>query len=49
MDTDDELVRLYAWRIPVVLGPDGEVLGEGRIDERRLRAEVKKARKAARD
>lgn len=48
MDTDDELVRLYAWRIPVVLGPDGAVLEEGIIDGRKLRAAVKEARKAAR-
>lgn len=41
MDSDDDLVRLYAWRIPVVLGPDGEVLDEGLIDERRLRSAVK--------
>lgn len=48
MDTDDELARLYAWRIPVVLGPAGEVLDEGLIDERRLRGAVKRARRAAR-
>jgi thiol-disulfide isomerase/thioredoxin len=45
MDSDDELVRLYAWRIPVVLGPDGEVLEEGMIDERKLRAAVKGIRR----
>lgn len=47
MDTDDELIRLYAWRIPVVLGPDGAVLEEGIIDGRKLRAAVKEARRAA--
>lgn len=45
LEADDELVRLYAWRIPVVLGPDGEVLAEGIIEERKLRAMVRRVRR----
>ncbi|HZD04773.1 MAG TPA: glutaredoxin family protein [Longimicrobiales bacterium] len=48
VDTDDELVRLFALRIPVVLGPDGEVLAEGMIDERPLRRSLSRRRRRAR-
>ena len=40
MDSDDEMVRLYGLRIPVVLGPDGVVLAEGLIERRELRRAV---------
>jgi hypothetical protein len=36
VDSDDELFRLYDWRVPVVLA-DGVVVAEGRIDRDRLR------------
>jgi hypothetical protein len=45
MDSDDELVRLYALRVPVVLGPDGEVIAEGVIDRKGLRRAVSAARR----
>lgn len=45
MASDDELVRLYAWRVPVVLDADGEVLDEGSIDERVLRRAVRRSRR----
>lgn len=45
MDSDDELVRLYALRVPVVLGPGGEVIAEGVIDRRGLRRAVSAARR----
>ncbi|HEY8840904.1 MAG TPA: glutaredoxin family protein [Candidatus Dormibacteraeota bacterium] len=35
VDTDDELFRLYDWRVPVVL-VDGAVVVEGRISRSRL-------------
>ncbi len=31
IDSDDELVKEYGLRIPVLLGPDGAVLAEGAI------------------
>ena len=31
VDADDELFRLYDWRVPVVLA-DGKVVAEGKID-----------------
>ena len=31
VDADDELFRLYDWRVPVVL-EDGKVVAEGKID-----------------
>jgi glutaredoxin len=36
VDSDDELYRLYDWRVPVVLA-DGVVVAEGNIDRDRLR------------
>jgi predicted thioredoxin/glutaredoxin len=36
VDTDDDLYRLYDWRVPVVLA-DGVVVAEGRVDRDRLR------------
>ncbi|MGH8912454.1 MAG: glutaredoxin family protein [Acidimicrobiia bacterium] len=44
MDTDDDLIRLYGLRVPVVLGPGGDVLAEGIIDERVLRRAIRRAR-----
>ena len=37
VDADDELFRLYDWRVPVVLA-DGLVVAEGRITRERLEA-----------
>ena len=36
VDADDELYRLYDWRVPVVLA-DGVVVAEGRVREDQLR------------
>lgn len=36
VDSDDELIRLYGLRIPVILGAHDRVLAEGVIDDRRL-------------
>lgn len=47
MDSDEELVRLYALRIPVLLGPDNEVLAEGNIDPLQVRRAVKTLRRRA--
>ena len=35
VDSDDELFRLYDWRVPVLLS-DGDVIAEGLITKRRL-------------
>lgn len=35
IEIDDRLVRDYGLRIPVVVAPDGSVVAEGRIDDRR--------------
>ena len=35
VDADDELYRLYDWRVPVVL-VDGVVAAEGKVDRNRL-------------
>lgn len=48
MEDHDELVRLYAYRIPVVLGPDGEVLAESRIEARPLKRAIRGALRSAR-
>lgn len=48
MDDDDDLVRLYVYRVPVVLDSAGTVLAETRIEERGLRKAVRAARRAAR-
>jgi len=45
IDADDELVRLYALRVPVVLDPAGRVVAEGIIEERPLRKAVKRLRR----
>ena len=39
----DDLLSAYALRIPVVLGPAGEVLAEGRIDDQRSLVRAMKA------
>jgi hypothetical protein len=36
VDADDELYRLYDWRVPVILA-DGVVIAEGRVNRDRLR------------
>jgi predicted thioredoxin/glutaredoxin len=35
VDADEELFRLYDWRVPIVLA-DGAVVAEGRITRERL-------------
>ena len=40
VDTDDELFRLYDWRVPVVLA-DGAVIAEGRISRNQLEEALK--------
>jgi predicted thioredoxin/glutaredoxin len=35
VDTDDELFRLYDWRVPVVLA-DGVVVAEGKVTREQL-------------
>lgn len=35
VDADDELFRVYDWRVPVVLA-DGVIVGEGRMTRERL-------------
>ena len=46
LEDDDDLIRLYSLRIPVVLGPDGSLLAEGVIDERELRRTVRRRKRA---
>jgi predicted thioredoxin/glutaredoxin len=40
VDADDELFRLYDWRVPVVLA-DGVVVAEGRVTRERLEKAIK--------
>jgi Glutaredoxin-like domain (DUF836) len=42
IDTDDALVRDYGLRVPVVIGPDGQVIAEGEIDARALARSLRK-------
>jgi predicted thioredoxin/glutaredoxin len=35
VDADDDLHRLYDWRVPVVL-VDGRIVGEGKIEREQL-------------
>jgi predicted thioredoxin/glutaredoxin len=42
VDADDELFRLYDWRVPVVLA-DGAVVGEGRISRQQLEKTLKRS------
>jgi predicted thioredoxin/glutaredoxin len=42
VDADEELFRLYDWRVPVVLA-DGAVVGEGKIDAAGLSRTLAKA------
>ncbi|MEX1125651.1 MAG: glutaredoxin family protein [Acidimicrobiia bacterium] len=44
IDTSPDLTRDYGLRIPVVLGPDDQVIAEGRIEPRRLRRELRRLR-----
>ena len=39
IDSDDELLRLYDWRVPVIL-VDGKAVLEGRIDAASIRKAV---------
>ena len=41
IDDDEQLIRDYGMRIPVVLAPDGTLLDEGIIDGSRLRAALR--------
>jgi len=41
-DADDELFRLYDWRVPVVLA-DGAVIAEGRISRKVLEEALKRS------
>lgn len=43
VEADDSLLLEFGLRIPVLLGPDGEVLVEGEIDRSALRRVVKRA------
>jgi Glutaredoxin-like domain (DUF836) len=36
IDTDDELVKLYGLRVPVLLASHDRVIAEGVIDDRKL-------------
>jgi glutaredoxin len=42
VDADEELFRLYDWRVPVVVA-DGVIVGEGRITKDRLEAALKRS------
>ncbi len=42
IDGDDTLIRDYGLRVPVVLGPDDEVIAEGQIDPRALARNLRK-------
>ena len=42
VDTDDELFRLYDWRVPVVLA-DGAVVAEGHIRRHQLEKVLKRS------
>jgi len=45
IDTDDDLIKVFGLRIPVLLDPRGRVLAEGVIDDRSLRRALKRAGK----
>jgi hypothetical protein len=45
IDADDTLTRDYGLRIPVVLGPSGEVLAEGKVDRSSLRKAIRVSRR----
>jgi predicted thioredoxin/glutaredoxin len=42
VDSDDELFRLYDWRVPVVLA-DGVVIAEGRVVANQLENSLKRS------
>ena len=42
VDADDELFRLYDWRVPVVLA-DGVIVAEGSITKERLTEGLKRS------
>jgi len=42
VDADDELFRLYDWRVPVVLA-DGAVVAEGHISRQQLEKALKRS------
>jgi predicted thioredoxin/glutaredoxin len=42
IDADDELFRMYDWRVPVVLA-DGVVIAEGRITRNQLEKVLKRS------
>jgi hypothetical protein len=45
IDSDDDLIKVFGLRIPVLLDPKDRVLAEGVIDDRSLRRELKRAGK----
>lgn len=49
VDSSPELKARYGSRIPVLLSPDGKMIAEGVIDDRRqLRKRIKRSARAAR-
>ena len=44
IDAYDDLTALYGLRIPVVLGPDDEVIAEGVIEGRGLRRALRSSK-----
>jgi hypothetical protein len=46
IDTEDHLIKEFAVRIPVLLGPDGQVLAEGVFEERPLRRQLRRLRRS---
>ena len=45
IDSDDDLIKVFGMRIPVLLDPKGRVLAEGMIEDRILRKQLKRAGK----
>lgn len=44
IEGDDTLVRDFGLRVPVVIGPHGEVIAEGEIDGKRLNRGLRQLR-----
>ena len=42
IDSDDTLIRDYGLRVPVVIGPSGEVITEGKMSARALNRSLRK-------
>lgn len=45
IDSDDDLIRRYSLRVPVVLDADGAVVAEGLIDRRTLGRALRRLRR----